>query len=81
MPQNFVFTSFYSQHRLFTLLCVRVYACVGGGSGEDEGAMAGHSHTETGVFGSAVTEDCLQTRCPTHLMLNAVINATVVKTI
>lgn len=36
---------------------------VGGGPGKDEGAVAGHSHSEAGVFGPAATEDSLQTRC------------------
>lgn len=47
-------------------MCVCVCVCAGGGSGEDEGAVAGHSDSEAGVFGPAATKDCLQARCLTH---------------
>lgn len=59
--------------------CVCVW-CVGGRSGEDEGAVAGHSHPEAGVFGPAATKDCLQSRYLTNSLLKTLNNATVLKT-
>lgn len=49
---------------------VCVCAVVGGRPGEDEGTVAGHSHSETGVSGPAATEDSLQTRSGRQAFLN-----------
>lgn len=39
-----------------------LFVCVGGGPGEDEGAVVGHINSETGVSGPAAAENRHQTR-------------------